>query len=73
MRETIKSILSSDKGSLSSKRVCGLIGWVIGLIILVYCTINQVQAPDMIDTMLYCCMGLLGIDSITGAFKKEPN
>ena len=40
MKETIKSILSSDKGSLSSKRVCGLIGWVIGLIILVYCTIN---------------------------------
>ena len=72
MKEAIKSILSSNKDSISSKRVCGLIGWAIGLIILVYCTINQIQAPDMVDTMLYCCMGLLGIDSITGAFKKEP-
>jgi hypothetical protein len=40
MKETIKSILSSNKDSISSKRICGLIGWVIGLIILVYCTYN---------------------------------
>ena len=71
MKETIKSILSSNKDSISSKRICGLIGWVIGLGVLIYCTINQIQAPDMIDTLLYCCMGLLGIDSITGALKTE--
>ena len=70
MKEIIKSILSNNKDSISSKRICGLIGWVLSLVILVYCALNQIQAPDMIDTVLYCCMGLLGIDSITNIWKK---
>ena len=71
MKEVIKSLLVSTKGSLSSKRFCGVIGWIVSLIILIYCSINQLQAPDMIDTVLYCCMGLLGIDSITSIWKNK--
>ena len=71
MKEVIKSLLLSTKGSLSSKRFCGVIGWIVSLIILVYCSINQLQAPTMIDTVLYCCMGLLGIDSITSIWKNK--
>ena len=71
MKEVIKSLLVSTKGSLSSKRFCGVIGWIVSLIILIYCSINQLQAPNMIDTVLYCCMGLLGIDSITSIWKNK--
>lgn len=72
--EFIKQMVSSHTG-VSSKRVCGVLGWIVCLGILIYCTINVIQAPLVIDTVLWCCMGLLGIDSITGIWKKfdKPN
>lgn len=68
----IKEVVTSHSG-ISSKRVCGVIGWIICLGILIYCTIRCVQAPEVIDTVLYCCMGLLGIDSITNIWKNHGN
>ena len=32
-----------------------------------------IQAPLMIDTFLICVMALLGIDSVTGIWKKFSN
>lgn len=68
----LKDMLSSHSG-ISSKRVCGVIGWLVCLGVLIYCTINIIQAPLMIDTFLICCMALLGIDSVTGIWKKFDN
>lgn len=68
----IKQIVTSHSG-ISSKRVCGVIGWLVCLGVLVYCTIHVIQAPVMIDTFLVCCMTLLGIDSVTGIWKKFDN
>lgn len=68
----IKEVVTSHSG-ISSKRVCGVIGWLVCLGVLIYCTIHSLQAPLMIDTMLLCCMGLLGIDSVTGIWKKFDN
>lgn len=68
----LKDMLSSHSG-ISSKRVCGVIGWLVCLGVLVYCTVNVIQAPVMIDTFLVCCMTLLGIDSVTGIWKKFSN
>lgn len=65
----IKQMFTSHSG-ISSKRVCGVIGWFVGMAVLVYCTIAVVQAPLMIDTYLICVMALLGIDSITGIWKR---
>ena len=70
MKEFLIKLVTAHTG-VSSKRVCGILGWLIGLIILIYCTINQIEAPQMIDTMLYCCMGLLGIDSVTSIWKNK--
>ena len=47
--EFIKSIVSSHSG-ISSKRICGVLGWLTCIGVLIYCTINVVQAPLMIDT-----------------------
>lgn len=69
MKQFLINLVTAHTG-VSSKRVCGILGWLIGLGILLYCTINQTQAPDMIDTVLYCCMGLLGIDSVTSIWKR---
>lgn len=67
----VRLIVTSHSG-ISSKRVCGVIGWLVSLGVMIYCTIFTIQAPLMIDTVLWCCMGLLGIDSITGIFYKRP-
>jgi hypothetical protein len=68
----IKGMFSSHSG-ISSKRVCGVLGWFVAIAVLLYCTVHVVQAPLMIDTFLVCCMALLGIDSITGIWKKFDN
>ena len=55
---------------VSSKRVCGIIGFAVTVFVLLYCTILEVQAPMMIETFIYAICLLLGIDSVTGIFKK---
>lgn len=55
---------------VSSKRICGIIGFAVTVFVLLYCTILEVQAPMMIETFIYAICLLLGIDSVTGIFKK---
>ena len=69
--EIIKSILSSAVGSISSKRLCGIIGWLVCLGIGIYCTINVIQAPMLIDSILIGSAALLGVDSVTGIWKNK--
>ena len=66
----IKEIVTSQSG-ISSKRVCGLLGWLICLGVLIYCTIANIQAPTMIDITIMAILGLLGIDSVTSIWKKK--
>ena len=68
----IKQMFISHSG-ISSKRVCGVTGWFVAIGVLIYCTIATIQAPLMIDTFLICVMALLGIDSVTGIWKKFNN
>lgn len=65
----LKQVFTSHSG-VSSKRLCGVVGWFVCLGVLIYCAVNVIQAPLMIDTVLLCCMGLLGIDSVTSIWKK---
>lgn len=69
--ELIKSILSSDTGSISSKRLCGIIGWLVCLGICIYCTIQVIQAPMLADSILIGSAALLGVDSVTGIWKNK--
>ena len=74
----IKDMLTSNTG-ISSKRVSGFIGWLSFISICVYCTINNVQAPDVVEVLAVCSSGLLGLETITaiwsrkGAQNTEPN
>ena len=71
-REFLKQMITSHSG-ISSKRVCGVLGFLAILFVLVYCTIYGIQAPLMIDTFIYAICLLLGIDSVTGIWKKFDN
>ena len=74
----IKDMLNNNT-RISSKRVSGFIGWLSFISICVYCTINNVQAPDVVEVLAVCSSGLLGLETITaiwsrkGAQNTEPN
>lgn len=70
-KQFLKSIFLNQPGSISSKRVCGVIGWFICLGILIYCTIMVIQAPVMIDSIVIASTALLGVDSITNIWKNN--
>ena len=63
----LKQLVTAHTG-ISSKRVCGILGFLTVVGILIYCTVNVVQAPTMIEPFMYVICALLGIDSITGIF-----
>ena len=63
----LKQLVTAHTG-ISSKRVCGVVGFITVIGVLIYCTINVVQAPTMIEPFMYVICALLGIDSITGIF-----
>ena len=65
----LKQIITSHSG-ISSKRVCGVIGFIAVLFVFIYCTVQGIQAPAMIDTFIYAICLLLGIDSVTGIWKN---
>lgn len=66
----LKQVITSHSG-ISSKRVCGVLGFIAILFVFIYCTICGIQAPLMIDTLIYAVCILLGIDSVTGVFYKR--
>ena len=70
MKQYFKDMLSS-RSSVSSKRFCGLLGWILCLIICIWCTWNRIEAPEVIEILFICSTSLLGIDSITGIWKKD--
>lgn len=71
MASAIKSLLSAERGSLSSKRLCGFIGWLCCAAVLIMCTVWDRQAPDMVSTVLYASTALLGLDSVTDIWKDK--
>lgn len=75
MKETrmwFAKMLSSNS-PVSSKRFCGLIGWIFCIVLAIYCTLYDQQAPDVVDMLFICSTSLLGIDSITTIWKKNVN
>jgi len=71
-KEFLIDMVSSDTG-ISSKRMAGMIGWLVCIFICLWCTVLTVQAPIIIDVLFYCTAGLLGLDSITGIWKKDAS
>lgn len=69
MKDFLIKLITANTG-VSSKRVCGIIGWFTCLIITIYCTITNKQVPEVTDVVLLCCMCLPGIDSVTNIWKK---
>lgn len=70
-KQFLTSIFLNQPNSISSKRICGTLGWLLCLVILGYCTFKQVQAPVMIDSIVIASTTLLGVDSIANIWKDN--
>lgn len=70
-KQFLISIFLNQPNSISSKRICGALGWLLCLVILGYCTFKQVQAPVMIDSIVIASTTLLGVDSIANIWKDN--
>lgn len=67
----LESVFRADQGTISSKRVAGVVGWVVALIIILYCTFSHTEAPSCFVEFMAFSAGLLGWDSFTGIWKGE--
>lgn len=72
MKDFLIKLITAHTG-ISSKRVCGVLGFLVIIFILLYCTICTIQAPIIIEPFIYAVCMLLGIDSITGIWKNKNN
>ena len=72
-KQFLKSIFLNQPNSISSKRICGVLGWLLCLGVLGYCTYKEIQAPVMIDTIVITSAALLGVDSIMNICKRPPD
>lgn len=59
------------RSSVSSKRFCGVLGWLVSIGVIIYCTIHVIQAPAIMEFFLLSVVGLLGVDSITNIWKNS--
>lgn len=69
MKDFFIKMFTAHSG-LSSKRICGFIGWIVCLFVVIYCTIMIIPAPAIVEYLFICSTSLLGIDTITGIWKK---
>lgn len=75
-KQFLKSMFLNQPNSISSKRICGVLGWFLCLGVLGYCTYKEIQAPVMVDSIVIASTTLLGVDSIANIWKgprKPPD
>lgn len=70
IKEYIKLIITAHSG-ISSKRVCGVLGFLVIMFVIVFCAIAGTQAPLIMDTFIWAVCMLLGLDSIMSPFREK--
>ena len=68
IKEYLKLMITSHSG-ISSKRVCGVLGFLVIMFVIIFCTVTSIQAPVILETFIWAVCMLLGIDSVTGIWK----
>ena len=72
IKEFIKLMVTSHSG-ISSKRVCGVLGFLVIMFVIIFCAVNNTQAPIIMEPFIWAVAVLLGVDSITGIWKNFDN
>lgn len=70
IKDFLVKMVTSNSG-ISSKRVCGVIGFLVIVFAIIFCTVNVIQVPEIVETFIWAVALLLGVDSITDIFKNK--
>lgn len=68
-----KTIFFANSGGFSSKRICGILAWIVVLVVFVAGFITQKEIPEFGDLVIITSASLLGIDSVANIFQKRVN
>ena len=68
-----RTIFLKDSGGISSKRVMGILGWLVVLGILIAGFICEKEIPQFAEMISVISASLLGLDSITSIWTKNIN
>lgn len=71
MKVPFITLFQAKSGGLSSKRVCGVLGWVVCLVLLICSAIFKFSIDEFADYVLITSASLLGVDSLQGIFTKS--
>lgn len=63
----------SEGKNPSSKRVAGCLGWIVCLSASIIALFHLIPNPDIIEMLFWSSCALLGIDSVSGIFKRPGN
>ena len=66
-RIPLRTIFQAKSGGFSSKRVCGVVGWLILMFCYAWCSVKGTPAPDFSVELVGGCVALLGVDKISEA------
>lgn len=61
------------QSGVSSKRVCGVIGWISTIVWITYYVIVKKDMPGILETFMICTVTLLGIDTIPKSINAFKN
>ena len=67
------TLFQKNSGGISSKRVCGIIGWICCLSLLIAGFVCEKEIPQYAEMVAIISASLLGLDSITGIWTKTIN
>lgn len=67
----VKTIFQSSLDRYSSKKVFGAIGFLVAVGVGIACTAMGTQAPTIVVDILYASVILLGVNNVTGIWKKS--
>lgn len=70
-RTSWKTIFFAHSGGFSSKRICGVLGWIVCMGLLIAGFILEKPVNEFADYVLITSASLLGVDSLAGIFSKS--
>lgn len=66
-----RTIFLKNSGGISSKRVMGILGWIVALGILIAGFITEKNIPQFAELIAITSASLLGIDCVTSIWQKN--
>lgn len=64
-------IFTTSEGRVSSKRACGVAGWVCALWVMIHCTLEHSEAPEITEVIVIVSASLMGIGIIEPYFQSK--